>query len=562
MLKKYFDIKTIRGRSFLLAFFFVGSLLFSALVVVVQNRQVIRANEDVIDVRKPLVNTLTTLSENLNASASALKSFFLTKDERFREQRIAIWEGPLKASVVQLKNLSKDRDLRSRADTLAGLVSHYRRVQDSVENRFIAQIAGIDFGRAHNESAYAVRVIETEEQVEAFVISYLNDKEPALLSAIDGVLAPFRRQEERYMDEERNLINTQLKYTNALFTVLTLLIAIAGTVLAASVVSLVGRSLERPIGLIEELSRGELPENVPPVGNELDGVTNAGNRLAVNMSKASNFAKEIGKGNFNHPFEPASHGDILGNALVEMRGQLLAAHEEERRQRWAAEGLALFSEMLQHSEHTFEETTNNELLPKLIKYLSANQGALFVVNDSMAPDLSLDMIACYAYDTRKFLQKSIKINPEFAEGLLGEAFLEKATIHLDTLPNDYVSIASGLGQADPSHLIIVPLKANDQVEGMLEVASFNKFAPHDVFFAEKVGEVIALAISSAKASDKTRKLLAETQAQAEQMRSQEEEMRQNLEELMATQEAMARKEKELQEHQEEIERLKKIKDSQ
>lgn len=112
------------------------------------------------------------------------------------------------------------------------------------------------------------------------------------------------------------------------------------------------------------------------------------------------------------------------------------------------------------------------------------------------------------------------------------------------LPKGYLTITSGLGGAEPKFLIVVPIKAETKVYGILEIASFKVMKEYEIKFLERISQSIASAIASAKNNLKTQKLLEETQQQTEKLRAQEEEMRQNLEELTATQEEMARKEKE------------------
>jgi GAF domain-containing protein len=150
------------------------------------------------------------------------------------------------------------------------------------------------------------------------------------------------------------------------------------------------------------------------------------------------------------------------------------------------------------------------------------------------------MVSCYAYDKKKYIDKKLHVG----QGLVGQAVMEKDTIYITHIPANYVQITSGLGEATPRSVIIVPLKTNDHVMGAIEVASFEKLEKHEIEFLEKLTESIAASIGSIRTNERTREMVNQLQQQTEQMRSQEEEMRQNMEELSATQEEMIRKEQE------------------
>jgi GAF domain-containing protein len=125
---------------------------------------------------------------------------------------------------------------------------------------------------------------------------------------------------------------------------------------------------------------------------------------------------------------------------------------------------------------------------------------------------------------------------------------------MTSIPQNYIRITSGLGDAPPSSLLIVPLLVNQHVMGVIEIASFNVFATHEIDFVKKLAESIGATIASVRVNERTRGLLEASQYQAEELKAAEEEMRQNMEELAATQEEMHRKEKEYIKKIEEMEK--------
>lgn len=233
--------------------------------------------------------------------------------------------------------------------------------------------------------------------------------------------------------------------------------------------------------------------------------------------------------------------DPLGEALVNLRNNLKSDTEEQQNRKmeddqrnWINGGLATVGDILRRPFENMEEFSHN-IISYLVKYLNANQGGFFLIEQDKDNKKYFDLKASYAYDRKKFADKRV----EWGEGLIGTCALEKESIHMTDLPDGYLEITSGLGLATPDNLLIVPLITQDEVMGILELASFNTIEKFEISFVESVAERTAITISSLSNSIRTASLLKESQSQAEVMAQQEEKMRLNMEQLKETQEQAA-----------------------
>ncbi|HZI24793.1 MAG TPA: GAF domain-containing protein, partial [Chryseolinea sp.] len=269
--------------------------------------------------------------------------------------------------------------------------------------------------------------------------------------------------------------------------------------------------------------------------------TSIAERQERGATSLSNFMEAISAGNYSANLDDELVRGTMGNTLISMRDKLKANAEEDRKRNWSTSGLAQIGELLRTSFTTTQDLFDS-IIKFVVKYTKSNQGGLFLLNEENTNQRFLELVACYAYERKKFLNKQIDVG----EGLVGQSFLEAQSIYLVEIPEDYVAITSSLGAAKPNALLVMPLKVNGKVFGILELATFGKYEPHEIELVEKLAESIASTISTVRINDSTRILLEKTQQQTEEMRAQEEEMRQNMEELEATQEEMRRKEKHIQ----------------
>ncbi len=406
------------------------------------------------------------------------------------------------------------------------LIHPTKRFSDITDKSYFHEFENEDFGRY---------VYENPETNQTEWIYFM--KAPAYNLYVGGVVMEY--------DILHAPINKvmRLAFASLSFAFLIFLFLIIG--LANSVL----RPIKKISKSLNNLAIGDISHEIYIKGNdEVAEIGQSANKITVALKEKSLFAQEIGKGNFEHEYNPLSDKDELGKALIDMRNSLQESKkleeerkEEDQKRNWVTEGLAKFGDILRQDNEDIDKLSYS-IISNLVSYLKINQGGIFVLNDNDEHNKFLELKGCYAYERKKFTEKKIDIE----EGIIGACFLEQSTNYITDIPYDYVHITSGLGGARPKCLLLVPLLINEECFGVVELASFEELQQHEIEFVEKVAESIASAIKMVKTNYKTSELLKQSQVQQEEMRAQEEEMRQNMEELHATQEEMERKSLEME----------------
>ncbi len=355
---------------------------------------------------------------------------------------------------------------------------------------------------------------------------------------IINILSAIKKKQEDLAEKT----STTLVESTGNLRIITIVLGFAIIVIGFLSATILVRTITRPINYIKDvvvkLGRGELVDDKKTKfsNDEIGEMALATDSLVTGLKATTSFAENIGNGKYDSEFTPLSEHDVLGNALLNMRSNLARVAEDDKKRNWTTEGLAKFGEILRGNNSDVQKLTD-EIVGSLVKYLKANQGALYVVDDTTeSEEPTMSMASCYAWDKKKFInQKILK-----GEGLSGQAWQEGDIIYVTDIPQNYIRITSGLGDANPNAVLIVPLKVNDQIFGVVEIASFGSFKDYEIEFVKRIAESIASTISAVKVNARTQRLLSESQQMTEEMRAQEEEMRQNMEELQATQEEMQR----------------------
>jgi hypothetical protein len=229
----------------------------------------------------------------------------------------------------------------------------------------------------------------------------------------------------------------------------------------------IAKMIQKPLGemmkTVKSLSEGDvevmLNEKYQKGEHELALMMRHLAKLTGSLKNIAAFANQVGKGNLSMEYRLLGEKDNLGQSMLDMRANLEKAEveKEERqcedeRRNWITHGIAQFAELLRANNNNIEELCHS-IVSNLVKYIGANQAGIFILNDDGAENPVLELKACYAYERRKFINKTIGLG----EGLVGTCFLERESIYMTCLPNDYINITSGLGGDTPRALLLVPL---------------------------------------------------------------------------------------------------------
>ncbi|MDJ1486165.1 PAS domain-containing protein [Cytophagaceae bacterium YF14B1] len=335
--------------------------------------------------------------------------------------------------------------------------------------------------------------------------------------------------------KEADQQSKQILLLSAIFIVL----SIVGIVFFFRIIT---QSIVQPVhnakDCLQRLSLGEIPSIHMVHGkDEISDMLRALLVLLDNQKRLVRFTEAVAQENFGVEADMFGGNGPVVASLIRMRNSLEESAVQNANKNWYNEGISKLSLILRKKEEDLNQMAFS-VLRFLVKYVGANQGSFFIINSSDS-EQELVSAATYAYDRQKFGHTRI----QWGEGLLGAACLEKQMIYMTEIPQGYTQITSGLGEATPSCLIILPLLYENQVEGAIELALFETLNEHQVNFLNDASNVIASELNGVRTNLKIRLLLQQTQQQTEELKATEEEIRQNMEELSSTQDEMSRQQK-------------------
>ena len=263
-----------------------------------------------------------------------------------------------------------------------------------------------------------------------------------------------------------------------------------------------------------------------------DNVNQLAGTLTTQLRAISEVSQAVTQGDLTRSIAVEAQGEVaeLKDTINQMIANLAETTRTNQEQDWLNSNMARFTGMLQGERDL--ETVSRLIMSELTPLVGSQHGAFFLMEspDGEGDDFELRLISSYGYKQRKNVPTHFKIG----EGLVGQSALELKPILVTQAPEDYVRITSGLGEGAPVNVIVLPVLFEEQVMGVIELASFQRFTPTQQTFLEQLAESIGVVLNTIQANMRTEELLQQSQELTQELQSQSEELQAQQEELQQT----------------------------
>jgi signal transduction histidine kinase/HAMP domain-containing protein/CheY-like chemotaxis protein len=282
---------------------------------------------------------------------------------------------------------------------------------------------------------------------------------------------------------------------------------------------------------------------VPGVSGTWKDLTDNVNQLAANLTTQVRAIAEVStavtRGDLSQRIEVDASGEVaeLKDTINQMIVNLSETTEQNTAQDWLKTNIARISTMLQGQRDV--ATVATQIMSHVTPLVDAHSGAFFCPEreeGAPASETELRLVASYAYSSRRSVSNRFRLG----EGLVGQAALERIPILVTEAPPEYV-VQSGLGEAAPVNVLVVPILFEDELMGVLEFASLHPLTDTSRQLLDELVETLGIVLHTIAATMRTEELLEQSQGLTQELQAQSEELQAQQEELQQTNEELEEK---------------------
>ncbi|SFW85644.1 HAMP domain-containing protein [Chitinophaga sancti] len=288
--------------------------------------------------------------------------------------------------------------------------------------------------------------------------------------------------------------------------------------------------------------------SVPGASGIWKNLTENVNQLAENLTTQvraiSAVASAVTKGDLTQMIRVEAKGEVeeLKDTINQMIANLKQTTLRNQEQDWLKSNLAQFTQMLQGQKDL--NTVTRRILSELARVVRAQKGMFYILEqEENLENPKLKLFASYAYGEEESISREFSLG----QGLVGQVALDKERILLTNVPSNYIKISSGLGEAPPMNLIVLPVLFETEIKAVIELASFDAFGETHLDFLSQLTESIGIVLNTIEANSRTEDLLAQSQSLADELRRTNEELQDKAHLLVKQKDEVEDKNKEVEE---------------
>ncbi len=287
----------------------------------------------------------------------------------------------------------------------------------------------------------------------------------------------------------------------------------------------------REVGVEGKLGGQAIAPGAAGTWKELtDNVNQLAANLTTQVRSISEVVSAVASGDLTRSIHMDARGEVetLKDTINQMIANLRGTTLKNSEQVWLKTNLARFTLMLQGQRDL--PTVAQAILSELNQVVSAQHSAFYIADSKESGETRLKLLSGFAYLPRPELPREFGLG----EGLVGQCAKEKTMILLKNVPGNYIRINSGLGDASPMNLVVLPALFEGEIKGVLELASFEVFTPSHLAFLEQLMESIGIVINTLEANFRTETLLKDLQSQQEELQNSNQKLEEKADQLALT----------------------------
>ena len=539
---------TIRRR-IIISFAILGAILIVFTFVTLNELgKISRINTYINSTINPTKVHLQSLNEMVNRSSIYLQVFMVFENNNqkvegdYKQKRALVWSQ-------DINNLYDTLRIYEKKWQNMEMKLKYLNLQTSLKKLQNSQLLVEDVIANKSDDIYNLEKLENLANTESEDLSstQTNSREDAFSKRV----LPLINQVHNEILELQGIQNQELLQKRGeierLWNVFWLLFIVLGAVLFVITLYLIrdlSQKILKSIYQIRDYARtlrqGNFPLFATKIDDETSEIEDELKTIAQHLRETRDLSLQIADGHLESKLDVYEERSELGEAFIQMHEGLSEIAKLDEQRKWVNGGLTKFNSILRESKAI--KSLSDSIVTNLVRYLNANQGAIFIINEQDFQTPQMELVSVYAFDRKRFMERNISPG----QGLAGQSWQEKDAIYLQEVPEDYTLINSGLGSSEPRSILVIPMIVNeDDVVGVIELASFQAFKNYEIEFVQKLAENIGANIMTLKNNEESQQLLSEAQKTADKLKRQEEESALSMQELVSTQEEMRKNQLEL-----------------